>query len=205
MLAVCVAVMAWPALRAGTPDAARVRQGRQARLAGVAWAGGDLAVVALAALAVWQLRGYSAVAHPAAGSFGIDPVVAVAPALALAGVALVPLRTLPLLARLADGATERGRRLAAAMVSWQIGQAADPPGGTGPARRRRDGHHHAGAGWVTELAAVGCGSGRVRGWLGRAGGRRAGLPLDPRAITGEPGVTAATPASVGQHRRRRAS
>ena len=67
MLALCVAVMAWPALRAGTPDAARIRQGRQARLAGVAWAGGDLAVVALAAVAVWQLRGYSAVAHPASG------------------------------------------------------------------------------------------------------------------------------------------
>ena len=121
-LGLCVTVMAWPALRAGAPDAARIRQGRQARLAGVAWAGGDLAVVALAALAVWQLRGYSAVAHPAAGSLGIDPVVALAPALALAGVALVPLRTLPLLARLADGATDRGRRLAAAMVSWQIGR-----------------------------------------------------------------------------------
>ena len=122
MLALCVAVMAWPALRAGTPDAARIRQGREARVAGVAWAGGDLAVVALAALAVWQLHGYSAVARPAAESFGIDPVVALAPALALAGVALVPLRALPLLARLADGATERGLRLAAAMVSWQIGR-----------------------------------------------------------------------------------
>ena len=120
MVAVCTAVMAWPALHAGTPDAARARQGRQARLAGIAWAGGDLAVVALAALAVWQLRGYSAVAHPAAGPLGIDPAVAIAPALALAGVALIPLRTLPMLARVTDRATDHGRRLAAAMVSWQI-------------------------------------------------------------------------------------
>jgi len=120
VLVLCAAVLAWPALRAATPDAARRRRGRQARLAGIAWAGGDLAVVALAAVAVWELRGYSAVAHPATGSLGIDPVVAVAPALALAGVALIPLRGLPLLARLADKATDRGRRLAAAMVSWQI-------------------------------------------------------------------------------------
>ena len=120
MLALCAAVMTWPALRGLTPDAARRRRGRQARLAGIAWAGGDLALVALAAVAVWELRGYSAVAHSATGSLGIDPVVAVAPALAVAGTALIPLRGLPLLARLADKATDRERRLAAPLVSWQI-------------------------------------------------------------------------------------
>ena len=196
MLALCVAVMAWPALRAGTPDAARIRQGRQARLAGVAWAGGDLAVLALAALAVWQLRGYSAVAHPAAGSLGIDPVIAVAPALALAGVALVPLRTLPLLARLADGATDRGRRLAAAMVSWQIGRR--PIRQAGPVLLvvvATATTTLALAGWrswqqsAADQAAFAVGS-DVRVDAG------AGGPLDPRAITGEPGFTAATPASI---------
>ncbi len=196
MLALCVAVMAWPALRAGTPDAARIRQGRQARLAGVAWAGGDLAVVALAALAVWQLRGYSAVAHPAAGSLGIDPVIAIAPALALAGVALVPLRTLPLLARLADGATEHGRRLAAAMVSWQIGRR--PIRQAGPVLLvvvATATTTLALAGWrswqqsAADQAAFAVGS-DVRVDAG------AGGPLDPRAITGQPGVTAATPASI---------
>jgi FtsX-like permease family len=196
MLALCVAVMAWPALRAVTPDAARIRQGRQARLAGVAWAGGDLAVVALAALAVWQLRGYSAVAHPAAGSLGIDPVVAVAPALALAGVALVPLRTLPLLARLADGATERGRRLTAAMVSWQIGRR--------PIRQAGPVLLVVLATATTTLALAGW-----RSWQQSAADQAAfavgsdvrvdataGIPLDPRAITGEPGVIATTPASI---------
>jgi ABC-type antimicrobial peptide transport system permease subunit len=120
VLVLCTTVMTWPALRALTPDAARRQRGRQARLAGIAWAGGDLALVALAAVAVWELRGYSAVAHLAAGSLGIDPVIAVAPALAVAGVALIPLRGLPLLARLADKATDHERRLAAPMVSWQI-------------------------------------------------------------------------------------
>ena len=120
VVVLCAAVMVWPALDVLTPNAARRRRGRQARLAGIAWAGGDLAVVALAAVAVLELHGYSAVAHPATGSLGIDPVVAVAPALALAGVALIPLRGLPLLARLADKATDHERRLAGAMVSWQI-------------------------------------------------------------------------------------
>ena len=120
VVVLCAAVMVWPALDVLTPNAARRRRGRQARLAGIAWAGGDLAVVALAAVAVLELHGYSAVAHPVTGSLGIDPVVAVAPALALAGVALIPLRGLPLLARLADKATDHERRLAGAMVSWQI-------------------------------------------------------------------------------------
>jgi hypothetical protein len=120
VLVLCVAVMAWPALRSASPDVARLGRSRPARLARIASAGGDVAIVALAAVSVWELRTYSAVAHSGAGTLGIDPVVAVAPALALAGGALVLLRLLPLLARLADKATERGRRLAVAMVSWQV-------------------------------------------------------------------------------------
>jgi ABC-type antimicrobial peptide transport system permease subunit len=121
MLVVCAVVMAWPALSALSPAAARLRRGRQARLAGIARAGGDVALVALAAVALAELRGYSAVAHSSVtGSLGIDPVVAVAPTLALAGVAIIPLRALPLLARLADKATDHERRLAVAMASWQI-------------------------------------------------------------------------------------
>jgi hypothetical protein len=63
-------VMAWPSLGVLTPDVARRRRGRQARLAGIASAGGDLAVVALAAVAVWELRGYSVVARSPTGSLG---------------------------------------------------------------------------------------------------------------------------------------
>jgi hypothetical protein len=193
ILALCAAVMAWPALRAVSPDAARIRQSRQARLAGIAWAGGDLAVVALAALAVWELRGYSAVAHPAAGSLGIDPAVAVAPALALAAVALVPLRLLPLLARLADRATEHGRRLATAMVSWQIGRR--------PIRQAGPVLLVVVATATTTLALAGYAS-----WHRSAADQAAfavgsdvrvdspaGLPLD---TTGASGITAVTPASI---------
>jgi ABC-type antimicrobial peptide transport system permease subunit len=197
MLVLCVAVMVWPALRTLTPDTARRRRGRQARLAGIAWAGGDLALVALAAVAVWELRGYSVVAHPGTGSLGIDPVVAVAPALALAGVALIPLRGLPLLARVADKATDRERRLAAAMVSWQIARRPIRQAGpvllvviaTATTTLALAGY----ASWhqsAADQAAFRAGS-DVR--VDAAGGVP---PAAAEAISRAPGVRAATPASV---------
>jgi hypothetical protein len=197
VLVVCTAVMAWPALRTLTPSVARLRRNRQARLAGIAWAGGDLALVALAAVSVWELHGYSAVAHPATGSLGIDPVVAVAPALALAGLALIPLRGLPLLARLADKATDRERRLAAAMVSWQI--ARRPIRQAGPALLV-----------VVTTATTTLGLAGYASWRQSTADQAAFAvgsdvqvnatgalpPGAAAAITGAPGVTAATPASV---------
>jgi hypothetical protein len=196
VLVLCAVMMTWPALRSLTPGAARLRRGRQARLAGIAWAGGDLALVALAAVAVWQLHGYSAVSHPATGSLGIDPVVAIAPALAVAGVAIIPLRGLPLLARLADRATDYERRLAAAMVSWQI--ARRPIRQAGPAllvviATATTTLGVAGyASWrqsVADQAAFAVGSDvRVD-----SGGELP--PGTADAITGAPGVTAATSAS----------
>jgi ABC-type antimicrobial peptide transport system permease subunit len=197
VVVLCAAVLAWPALHTLTPGAASLRRGRQARLAGIAWAGGDLALVALAAVSVWELRGYSAVAHPATGALGIDPVVAVAPALALAGVALIPLRGLPLLARLADKATDHQRRLAAAMVSWQI--ARRPIRQAGPALLV-----------VVATAAATLGLAGCASWQQSAADQAAfavgsdvrvdsaaGVPPGAaEAITGAPGVTAATSASV---------
>ena len=197
VLVLCAAVMAWPALHTLTPGAARLRQSRQARLAGIAWAGGDLALVALAAVSIWQLRGYSAVAHPGTGPLGIDPVVAIAPAFALAGLALIPLRGLPLLARVADKATDHERRLAAAMVSWQI--ARRPIRQAGPALLVVL------ATATTTLALAGYAS-----WRQSAADQAAfavgsdvqvnsvgGVPPGAaEKITGAPGVTASTSASV---------
>jgi hypothetical protein len=201
---VCVAVMVWPALRSLTPDAARQRRGRQARLAMIAWAGGDLVLVALAIVSISELRGYSVVAHPASGSLGIDPVVAIAPALAVAGLALIPVRGLPLLARLADKSTDHVRRLTSAMVSWQISRR--PIRQTGPALLVVL------ATATTTLAVAGYAS-----WQQSAADQAAfavgsdvqvdsGGGLIPSAvsaaafaaqITGARGVTAATPAAIG--------
>ncbi|HSR84221.1 MAG TPA: hypothetical protein VLM11_08580, partial [Streptosporangiaceae bacterium] len=73
-----------------------------------------------ARLAIWQLRSYSAVARGVSGSIGIDPVLVVAPAAVLAGAALIPLRLLPAAASVADRLSARGKRLGAALASWQI-------------------------------------------------------------------------------------
>ena len=120
--AIAVAVMATALLLAPgftpSPGAARTRRGRQATVAAVAQAGLDIALVVLAVLAGWQLRHYSAASG--GGTAGIDPVLALAPALALAAGSVATLRLLPLAARTADWLAARGRRLTASLASWQL-------------------------------------------------------------------------------------
>jgi hypothetical protein len=115
-----IAVVMWSVLRPASPGAARLRRGRQAALATAAAAGLDAAVIALGVLAFWELRRYSAVPRLSGGSLGIDPVLSIAPVLALAGAALLPLRLLPAAARLLDRLGARGKRLAATLAGWQV-------------------------------------------------------------------------------------
>jgi hypothetical protein len=115
-----VAILLAPVLRTVTPGTARVRRGRQAALAGFSRAGTDVALVLLAVLAGWELRRYSAVSPSGGAGGGVDPVLVAAPALALAGGAVAALRLLPLGATVGDRIAARGRRLTAAMASWQI-------------------------------------------------------------------------------------
>lgn len=116
---VCLGIVVWPTLRPPRPGDVRTRRGRPAQLAVAISAGADIALVALALLAVRELRGYSAAAQVASGS-GVDPVIAVASALALAGFAIVPLRLLPIAARRLERLTERGSRFGSAMANWEI-------------------------------------------------------------------------------------
>ncbi|HEY2523108.1 MAG TPA: FtsX-like permease family protein [Streptosporangiaceae bacterium] len=116
-----VVIVLGPALRTVNPGAAQARRGRAAAMAGISRAGADVALVALAVLAGLELRRYSAVsAGSGGGTFGADPVLVIAPALALAGGTTAALRLLPLAARLGDRLAGRGRRLTAALASWQI-------------------------------------------------------------------------------------
>jgi hypothetical protein len=120
--AIATAAMLFPVLR-GRPGMARVRRGRQAVIAAATRAGADLGLVVLAVLAGWQLRRYSAVTTTSAGNgatAGIDPVLALAPALALAGGTVVMLRLLPAAARAGNRLAARGRRLTASMAGWQF-------------------------------------------------------------------------------------
>jgi FtsX-like permease family len=113
-------IMLVPVLSTVTPGAARARRGRQAAIAGVTRAGADLALILLAVVAGWQLRHYSAVSAGVSGTFGVDPVIVAAPALALAGGTVLALRLLPAGGKAGDRLAARGRRLTAAMASWQI-------------------------------------------------------------------------------------
>jgi FtsX-like permease family len=113
-------IMLWPVLSPLDPVTAGVRRGRHAALATTVLAGADIALIAVAAIAVWQLRLYAEVPQAAAASIGVYPVLAVAPALALAGAALIPLRALPLAASALDRLSARTRRLAPALASWQL-------------------------------------------------------------------------------------
>jgi len=116
LLVFCLAIAIWPALRATSIGAVRIRRGRQATIASAAAAGLDIALIALAVVAVHELLTYSAAGRGA----GLNPVVIAAPALALAGLALVPLRLLPFAAKGLEKLTARGRQLGTAMANWEI-------------------------------------------------------------------------------------
>jgi hypothetical protein len=119
VLLLCTVIMIWPALRSGTPGTVAARKGRRAAALLAASAGADLALLVLAGLAAWQLRAFSVLGKTPAG-VGIDPVLAVAPAVALAAGTVLPLRLLPLLARVGDRVAARTRRLGGALTSWGL-------------------------------------------------------------------------------------
>jgi len=118
----CMVVIARTWLNAAqSPGRERAQRGRQRALAAVARTGVDLALVALAVLAGWQLAHYKApVAAGLAGTIGVDPILVSAPVLALTAAAILMLRLLPAVARIGDRAAARGRDLTAAVAAWQI-------------------------------------------------------------------------------------
>ena len=116
LLVFCLGIAIWPALRPAGIAAVRIRRGRQAATATAALAGLDIALIALATVAVHELLTYSAAGKGA----HVNPVIVAAPALALAGLALVPLRLLPFAAKGLEKVTARSRWLGSAMVNWEI-------------------------------------------------------------------------------------
>jgi hypothetical protein len=128
--AAAVVIMVAPAGLTRTPGEARVRRGRAAVISTVSRAGADVAVVTLAVLAGWQLRRYSVASAGPNGSSGIDPVLTLAPALALAGGTIAALRILPAAGKAGDRLAARGRRLTTAMASWQVSRQPLRQGGT---------------------------------------------------------------------------
>ncbi|GAB2705461.1 FtsX-like permease family protein [Kitasatospora kifunensis] len=113
---------------------------RQALVSGLGRSGADLALLALAVLAYFQLAHYgsgpgSSVSATAAGAaqtggaalsadangrLGLDPVLVTAPTLALCAGTVLALRLLPLVARLGERWAGRRRGLPGALAGWQF-------------------------------------------------------------------------------------
>ncbi|MET8829974.1 ABC transporter permease [Streptomyces sp. NPDC004610] len=131
----CALAVTLPALAS-----AGFRAGRARALPGAVRAGADLGLLAVAAVAYWQLSGQDSgvvATTPAtdsstvsSGSLGIDPLLVAAPALALLAGTVLTLRLLPPMARLAERRATSGRGLAAALAGWQLSRR--PMRGAGP-------------------------------------------------------------------------
>ncbi len=115
-------LMAWPALRSARQSIpGGERQERASRRSVVQRGGVDVALVMLAALAWWQLRdlGSRRVAE-VDGRLGVDPLVIAGPALGLLAGAIIALRVVPALARLAERVAAKGAGAVPALMSWQL-------------------------------------------------------------------------------------
>ncbi|WP_426363905.1 FtsX-like permease family protein [Streptomyces sp. E-08] len=130
----CAAAVVAPALAAGDGSVVSLRKARSAALPAPVRAGADLGLLAIAAVAYWQLQRPAA----AGGTLGadgtdggsIDPVLVAAPALALLAGTVLTLRLLPPAAKLAERRAAGGRGLSAALAGWQFSRR--PLRGAGP-------------------------------------------------------------------------
>lgn len=118
----CLVALAAPAVRSASSPAGE--RAATARPVGRGLAGRlvvDLVMLALAALAVWQLRLYGGVlTRDARGALGIDPLLIAAPALTLLAGALLGTRLLPRLAELLSPAAGRATGAIAPLATWSI-------------------------------------------------------------------------------------
>ncbi|MDG9716788.1 FtsX-like permease family protein [Streptomyces sp. DH24] len=122
----CSAAVALPALTSA------FTAGRARSLPGVVRAGADVGLLVVAGVAYLQLdrRPTGAVGGDRSGSLGVDPLLVVAPALALLAGTVLTLRLLPPAARLAERRAARGRGLPGALAGWQFSRR--PARGAGP-------------------------------------------------------------------------
>lgn len=121
----CAVAMVGPVLRrGGTYVAELAGRSRPRRWAVAQRVGLDLALVALAVLSWLQLRQYSSplAGARAGGGLGIDPLLAAAPTLGVLAGAVVALRIIPPLTRLAERYVNRKAWTATMLGMWQAGR-----------------------------------------------------------------------------------
>jgi len=95
--------------------------GRQRLSSGLARSGIDIALVALAGVAYWQLRSYRTPVQESA-SLAVDPVLVAGPAIVLLAAALVCVRLIPAASRLLERLGAGARGATVALASWEIGR-----------------------------------------------------------------------------------
>ncbi|MFC6074021.1 FtsX-like permease family protein [Microbispora bryophytorum] len=191
----CAAMLAAPPLLAArrTYVEEQAARGRADRPGLVQRAGADVALLVLAALAVWRLRGQDAPETTRlGGELGLDPLVGAGPALALLCGGMAALRLVPAVARVAERATGRRPGFGPALAARQVSRR--PARYSGPALL------------LTMATAIGVLSLTTAAtWRGAQEDRAmnlAGAALrvpafpgdDARTLTTLPGVAAAVPA-----------
>lgn len=118
----CVAALAVPAHTAARSlEESGTDRKRQRRTSGLQRAGVDVGILVVAGIAYWQLKTFGVqITTRGRGWFEVDPLLIGAPALGLLAGALLALRTVPLLARLAEQAATAGRSVVSALSAWQV-------------------------------------------------------------------------------------
>lgn len=118
----CVALLVLPALVAARSFAAA--QGELSRTETRTFGqrlGLDVALLAVTAIGLWQLRLYGApLTHSVQGGLGLDPLLVAAPAIGLLAGGVLALRILPLLAHAAEVIVSGGRDLVGSLGTRQL-------------------------------------------------------------------------------------
>lgn len=124
---VAILTLLWPAFRAARafPDQQKKTRRTSGRSASQKL-GIDLALVALLAIAIWQLGELGPrVSATVRGRLGVDPLLVIAPALGLATGVVLALRIIPRLARLAERLVSARVPVVSALALWQVARRPD--------------------------------------------------------------------------------
>lgn len=123
--AIFVVVMIAPLIRRAptVAEGTRARK-RQSAMPAFLRSGVDVAALAVAGVALWQLLSYESVVDTTGPAVSIDPVLAGGPAVVLLGGALLAARVIPLVARLVNSVGSRGTGAVIPLASWEIGRRA---------------------------------------------------------------------------------
>jgi hypothetical protein len=120
--ALSIVAFTWPAYRTAKRFGSQTqRHRRQSTQTAASRAGVDLALLVLAGLVFWQLGtlGPQLTAR-VRGQFGVDPLLVIAPALALLAGAVLGLRIVPLLASLAERLAVSRSPVVGTLAAWQV-------------------------------------------------------------------------------------